>query len=85
MENITGSIAAAVEEQNAATQDISRNIEDVAAAAQEVSQNVTFVGEASRNTSRMAGDVLGASSEMNEKSSTLGQRIKDFLQSVRAA
>ncbi|MEQ8332226.1 methyl-accepting chemotaxis protein [Nisaea sp.] len=85
MENITGSIAAAVEEQNAATQDISRNIEDVATAAQDVSQNVGFVGEASRNTSRMAGDVLGASSEMNEKSSSLGQRIKDFLQSVRAA
>ncbi len=85
MENITGSIAAAVEEQNAATQDISRNIEDVAAAAQDVNQNVTFVSEASRNTSRMASDVFGASSEMNEKSSSLGQRIKDFLQSVRAA
>ncbi|MBO6560411.1 MAG: HAMP domain-containing protein [Nisaea sp.] len=85
MENITSSIAAAVEEQNAATQDISRNIEDVAAAAQDVSSNVSFVGQASQNTSRMAGEVLNASSEVGERSATLGERIQKFLTSVRAA
>ena len=85
MENITGSIAAAVEEQNAATQDISRNIEDVASAVEQVGSNVAFVGQASQNTSRMAGEVLGASSDMNDKSGALGQRIQSFLQSVRSA
>ncbi|MEQ8395086.1 HAMP domain-containing methyl-accepting chemotaxis protein [Thalassobaculum sp.] len=85
MEGITAAVAAAIEEQNSATQEISKNIEDVASAAEDVAQNVVHVSEAAQTNGRMAGDVLQASNLLSDQSGRLGTRVQTFLDAVRAA
>jgi methyl-accepting chemotaxis protein len=85
MEGVTASVAAAIEEQNAATGEISKTIEEVSSAAQRMSATVTDVSEAARGTGRMAGQVLDAAGQVNTRSTGLGERIRGFLEAVKAA
>jgi methyl-accepting chemotaxis protein len=82
---MTSAVAAAVEEQAAATQEISRNCEQAAAATQEVSSSISTVQVAANDTDGSAGEVLNASSELAEKSTSLQQLVQTFLHDVRAA
>ncbi len=85
LEQITGAVAAAIEEQNAATQEISRTIEGLASAAEEVNGNVAHVSEAADETGRMASGVEQAAGQVDARSTTLGARVRSFLDEVRAA
>ena len=60
---IAAAIAAAVEEQGAATQEIARNVQQAAAGTQEVSVNIEGVDQAAGETGAAATEVLGAASE----------------------
>ncbi|UTW52168.1 HAMP domain-containing protein [bacterium SCSIO 12827] len=82
---MTSAVAAAVEEQAAATQEISRNCEQAAAATQEVSSSISTVQVAANDTDGSATEVLRASDELAQKSSSLQQIVQAFLHDVRAA
>lgn len=76
---IAATIASAVEEQGAATQEISRNITEAAAGTQEVSSNISGVNEAATETGRAASEVLNAAKELARNGDTLQGHIQKFM------
>ena len=85
MSDVATSIAAAVEEQGAATQEIVRNVAQAAGGTDMVTTNITGVADAAAGTGAAAGQVLGAASELSRQSEHLGAEIQRFLATVRAA
>jgi methyl-accepting chemotaxis protein len=81
---ISTAIASAVEEQGAATQEISRNVQQAAQGTQEVSANSTGVSEAARQTGQAAGEVLQSAGELARNGSSLRAQVDEFLRTVRA-
>ena len=65
---IGGSIAAAVEEQSATTGEIARNVHEAAAGSQKVASSILKVNEAASETGATAGQVYSASSELSRES-----------------
>ncbi len=82
---ISTAIASAVEEQGAATQEISRNVQEASAGSAEVSTNITGVTQASQQTSAGSGEVLSAAAELARNGERLRHEVDAFLQMVRAA
>jgi methyl-accepting chemotaxis protein len=82
---VTTAIAAAVEEQGAATREIARNIQHAASGTSEVSSNIIGVSQASSEAGTSAADVLTASSGLRKEAETLRQEIDTFLAQMRAA
>ena len=78
-------IAAAVEEQGMATQEIVRNVAEAAAGTGEVTGNITGVASAAEETGAAASQVLGAASELSRQSEHLSSEVSRFLATVRAA
>jgi len=82
---ISSTIAAAVEEQGAATQEIARNVEQAALGTQEVSSNISEVTHGANETGHSASEVLSASSELSRQSEMLRATVDTFLDNVRNA
>lgn len=82
---IGSAIAAAVEEQGSATQEIARNVEQAAAGTQEVSSNIVMVTQAAGETGEAANDMMSASGELSQQSELLRNEVGKFLALVRAA
>jgi methyl-accepting chemotaxis protein len=82
---VTTTIAAAVEEQGSATREIARNIQQAAGGTSEVSRNITGVSTASAEAGVAATDVLKASEALRSEADTLRAEIDVFLTSIRAA
>ncbi len=80
---ITAAIAAAVQQQGAATQEIARNVEQAASGTQEVSSNITDVTRAAANTGVAAGEIHTAAGALARQSETLQGEVQKFLASVR--
>ncbi|WP_082479175.1 methyl-accepting chemotaxis protein [Methylobacterium sp. Leaf102] len=83
--DVAASIAAAVEEQGAATQEIVRNVAQASTGTSEVTQNIAGVARASEETGAAASQVLSAASELSRQSEHLGTEVTRFLATVRAA
>src|ERR1700737_2369836 len=83
--NVTTAIAAAVEEQGAATREIARNIQPAAGGTAEVSSNIIGVSTASAEAGRAASEVLSASDELRREADMLRSEIDAFLSNIRAA
>lgn len=81
----SSSIAAAVEEQHSATQEIARNTQQAADGTREVSSNISEVSSAVQETGQAANEVLAASSQLASEAERLRTNVADFLQTVRAA
>jgi methyl-accepting chemotaxis protein len=78
-------IASAVEQQGAATQEITRNVQQAASGTQAVTQTIGKVASLSGETGR-AGDALFASVEtMSADADRLRAGVEEFLGKVRAA
>ncbi|MDF1791083.1 MAG: HAMP domain-containing methyl-accepting chemotaxis protein [Thalassobaculaceae bacterium] len=77
-------IAAAVEEQTAATQEIARNVTEASRGTNEVSSNISGVSDAARQTGDAASQVLSAAGDLNKQSSTLETEVGRFIRSVQA-
>jgi methyl-accepting chemotaxis protein len=85
IDEIAGSIAAAVEEQHAATSEIARNVTETANGAREVSTRITEVsGEATRLGDE-AGRVHGCADDVTEAVSSLRRAIVTAVRSSAAA
>jgi len=82
---IQSTIAAAVEEQGAATKEISRNVQEASAGTTEVSQNISEVKQSSQTTGRSAGDVLNAAQNLQQQAADLRREVNKLLESLRAA
>lgn len=84
VDQISAAVAAAIEEQTAATREISRNVEEAAVAVEDVSKNIQYVNESAEVTKAAAGDVRGASDSIGQQSDRLTDSIATFLKDVRA-
>ncbi|MCJ2079789.1 methyl-accepting chemotaxis protein [Methylobacterium sp. J-090] len=82
---VATSIAAAVEEQGAATQEIVRNVAQAATGTGEVTGNITGVARAAEETGAAASQVLASASELSRQSEQLNGEVRRFLGTVRAA
>jgi len=78
-------ISSAVEEQGAATENISRNVQDAAEGTQEVTTNIASVTKAASDTGTAASDVLEAAIGLSEESSDLQDQVAKFVDEIRAA
>ncbi|MDP6390476.1 MAG: methyl-accepting chemotaxis protein [Alphaproteobacteria bacterium] len=76
---IASTIASAVEEQSAATQEIARNVQQASTGTQEVSSNIGDVQKAADETGQSAGQLLEAAGELSKQSETLKQEVEGFL------
>ena len=82
---ISSSIAGAVEEQSAATKEISRNVQEVSSASHAVSSNITGVTQAAAKTGEVAADVNEAAGLLADEASKLKTQVSAFIARVRAA
>ena len=82
--DISTTIASAVEEQGAATQEISRNVQETAKGTQQVSSNIGAVSQAAQDTGGSSSQVLSSSKELAQQTEYLRSRIETFTQRVRA-
>ena len=85
LSEISSTIAAAVEEQGAATQEISRNVQQAAQGTQQVSANITDVQRGAGETGSASTQVLAAAQSLSTDSNRLKLEVGKFLSSVRAA
>ena len=85
LSEISSTIAAAVEEQGTATQEISRNVQQAAQGTQQVSSNITDVQRGATETGSASSQVLSAAKSLSGDSGRLRAEVSKFLSSVRAA
>jgi methyl-accepting chemotaxis protein len=85
MSEIASTIAAAVEEQGAATQEISRNVQQAAQGTTQVSSNISGVQRGASETGSASAQVLSAAQLLSRDSERLKQEVGKFLDTVRAA
>ncbi|TWA67177.1 methyl-accepting chemotaxis protein [Azospirillum brasilense] len=83
--DISSSIAAAIEEQGAATQEISRSVQQAAQSTQEVTSNIGRVSQAATETGSAATQVMSASGDLNQGAMRLKSEVENFLVAIKAA
>jgi len=81
---ISGTIAAAVEEQNAATGEISRNVTEAARGTADVTLNIAGVTVAAGESGHTAETLNGAAAALNAEAVRLGGAVDSFLGKLRA-
>lgn len=82
---ISSTIAAAVEEQGAATQEIARNVQQAAQGTTEVAANISDLQRGSSQTGTASAAVLAAAGLLSQESGRLSREVESFLTTVRAA
>jgi len=76
--DIQNTIASAVEEQTATTNEISRNVSDAAQGSGEIAQNITGVARAAQSTSGGATDTDRAANELSRMAAELQKLVGQF-------
>jgi aerotaxis receptor len=82
---IASTIAAAVEEQGAATQEIARNVQQAAQGTTEVASKITDVNRGAGETGSASSQVLSSAQSLSSESNHLKIEVEKFLSTVRAA
>lgn len=82
---IAASIAAAVEQQGAATNEIARNIQQAAAGTTQLAGNISEVNRNADDSGTASADVLSSARLLSSESHRLKLEMQKFLQTVRAA
>jgi methyl-accepting chemotaxis protein len=82
---IASVIAAAVEEQGAATQEISRNVAQAATGTTQVASNITEVNRGAAETGSASANLLTSAQSLSGESNRLKVEVDKFLATVRAA
>ncbi|QUS41695.1 methyl-accepting chemotaxis protein [Tardiphaga alba] len=85
MSEIASTIASAVEQQGAATQEIARNVQQAAQGTMQVSANITDVQRGATSTGSASSQVLSAAQSLSTESARLKREVGKFLETVRAA
>ncbi|MGO1117243.1 CHASE3 domain-containing protein [Rhodovibrionaceae bacterium A322] len=82
---ITTSVASAVEEQNAATSEIARSVQRAAEGTRNVTTNIGDISAAINQAGSSSQEVMSAASSMAEQSSELNRTVDSFVEKVRSA
>jgi methyl-accepting chemotaxis protein len=82
---IAAAIAAAVEEQGAATREIARNVQQASQGTNEVSRHISGVSQAAGATGAAAGEVLDSAKMLARLSDDLKRDVDRFVGDLRAA
>jgi methyl-accepting chemotaxis protein len=85
LSGVANAIAAAVEEQGAATQEIVRNVAEAAMGTGQVTENIATVARAAEETGAASSQVLASASDLTRQSAQLDGEVRRFLATVRAA
>jgi len=83
--SISSSIAAAVEQQNAATGEISRAVTQAAQGTQELQENVRNVADAAQRNGEAAGGLMGAIGGLETSFAGLKRQVDLFVDNLQAA
>jgi methyl-accepting chemotaxis protein len=83
--SIATTIAAAVEEQGAATSEIARNVQRASDGTRQVAGSITQVNSGAQETGAASSQVLSSAKSIAVVSSTLQTEVTQFLNEVRAA
>jgi methyl-accepting chemotaxis protein len=76
--DISTTIATAVEEQSATTNEMSRNVTEAAKGSEAITQNISGVTQAAQSTSSSAHDSQKAAAQLAEMSTRLRQLVEQF-------
>jgi methyl-accepting chemotaxis protein len=76
--DISSTIATAVEEQNATTNEMARNVSEAAHGSGEITSNIAGVAQAAEGTTRGATDTQKASQQLVETSAQLRRLVEQF-------
>src|SRR5579872_7392669 len=76
--DISNTIATAVEEQNATTNEMARNVGEAAKGSGEITKNISGVAEAAKSTTHGANDSLKASQALAQMSTELQELVSRF-------
>ena len=82
MSEISSAIAAAVEEQGAATREIARNVQQAAQGTSQVSTNIFSVSQANEMTRQAAEKMVAAADMLREQISTLSSQYGSFADRI---
>jgi len=85
MDEISTTVASAIEQQSAATAEISQNVHEAARSTHDVSGHISVVAEVAIATGQSAADLRSASAELVTESGRLRQEVDDFVTRVRTA
>ncbi|MCZ8313948.1 HAMP domain-containing methyl-accepting chemotaxis protein [Phreatobacter sp.] len=83
--DVAAAIAAAVEQQGAATQEIARNVQQAAKGTVEVASSIVEVNQGAVETGSASTQVLSAAQELSQQGDRLKSQVDRFLATVRAA
>jgi methyl-accepting chemotaxis protein len=83
--DVSGMIAAAVEEQGAATREIARNVQMASDGAARVGDAIADVHQGAADTGSASGQVLSSAQSLSDQASQLKLEVDSFLTSIRAA
>ncbi len=81
---ITATVAAAVEQQGAATREITRNVQEAANGSRLVSDNIVAVRSTAEATGASASEVLTVAGDLSRQAGVLQTAVQDFVMRVRA-
>ncbi|HYG90184.1 MAG TPA: methyl-accepting chemotaxis protein [Azospirillum sp.] len=84
LDEIAGTIAAAVEQQAAATREIGRNVSDTARAVREVESSIVQVNEGAARSEGATAEMLDAASRLARETAHLNAEVDGFIVRVRA-
>ena len=76
--DISNTIATAVEEQNATTNEMARNVSEAARASSEITTNISGVAGAAQNTAQAATESSKAAQSLAEMSTKLRELVSQF-------
>ncbi|MEQ9146188.1 MAG: HAMP domain-containing methyl-accepting chemotaxis protein [Parvibaculaceae bacterium] len=82
---INTAVAAALEEQEAATQEIARSVEISSSETEEIAGSISDVTAATRDTEEAGSAVLRASAELAAQSEALKKQVDAFVNGIKAA
>jgi methyl-accepting chemotaxis protein len=85
MSEISATIAAAIEEQGATTQQIARNVQEAARGAAQVTANITDVSQGAQHTQASAARVHGSVAGLAGESKHLRESVQTFLARLQVA
>jgi methyl-accepting chemotaxis protein len=84
IDEIASAIAAAVDQQAAATSKIARNVHEAADGTTEVSRSIGEVTRAASETGNAATQVLSASDDLTRQSDRLSREVETLISTIRA-
>ncbi len=85
IDDITATVAAAVEQQGAATREIARNVSQAANGTEQVKQNIIGVSRAATETGQAADGMLTASTDLAQQAETLKVHVDRYVTQTAAA